>query len=131
MIGPNGVSRATTVRSNHQRTRTRSWRSVIWLAGSDETSNKSLDAARKLVPPQAMSALRPMAKNGSPGPIRPTALKDGDLTPASTHRLGRKMPRWGSLAISAPPVALRVPATAKELLPDRLRPVRMSPSSAN
>ena len=72
-----------------------------------------------LVPPQAMCGLRPMAKIGRPGAISPTAWQEGERTPAISQTLGMKMPRWGSLAMSAPPVALRRPATATLLLPDR------------
>ena len=46
--------------------------------------------------------------------------------PATSQVLGRKMPRWGSLAMIAAPVALLCGATARLLLPERLAP----PSSA-
>ncbi len=89
MSGPQGVSRTSTSRSNHHRTRIVSRRVVICASLRPEASYSSLEAARMLVPPQAIQGLRPRAKKGRPGGISPTACSDGDLTPASSHRLGR------------------------------------------
>ena len=50
--------------------------------------------------------------------------------PAITHRLGMVTPRWGSLAIMAPPLAERDGATAKELEPDRTTPLSRLKNSA-
>ena len=72
-IGPQRVSRTLAWPSIHQRTRMRSRLSAISESGTPPASTRSLEAARKFVPPQAMCGLRPMAKTGSPGPISPTA----------------------------------------------------------
>ena len=48
-------------------------RVVICSGGRSLMSNRSLLAARRLVPPQAIWALRPTATNGRPGTIKPTA----------------------------------------------------------
>ncbi len=124
--GPCGVTRTWRSALNHRRWRMR----TVWVrnssAGRVETSNRSDDAARMLVPPQAMSALRPIARNGSPGTISPTAWKDGDRIPAASHTLGWISPRCGSEPISAPPVADRRAATATVFDPARPLPARMS-----
>ena len=86
--GPKGDSRTVTVRSTPQRTRMRSRRSAIDCLGKSETSNKSLLAACKFVPPQAIFGLRPDATNGKPGIINPTTWKEGDLYPAMRNGLG-------------------------------------------
>ena len=69
--GPHSVSRISISWSNHQRTAMRSRRAVI--AAPSSTSRSSLEAARMLVPPHAIQGLRPIAKNGSPGTMSPTA----------------------------------------------------------
>ena len=82
------------------------------------------------VPPQAMCALRPSPKIGSPAGISPTASSEGERTPARIQRLGRVTPRCGSAASIAPPPALRDGATTTLLLPDRLNPSSNPASTA-
>jgi hypothetical protein len=73
MIGPWAVSRSTMSRGRDQRTAMRTGRSAISLAGNSETSNNSLLAACKFVPPQAIHGLRPIAMIGMLGIISPAA----------------------------------------------------------
>ena len=74
MIGPCTVSRSTMSRGRDQRTAIRTRRSEISLGGSCETSNISLLRACRLVPPQAIHGLRPIAMTGMPGIISPATL---------------------------------------------------------
>ena len=76
-IGPYGVSRMTASVSNHQRTPIRAFRSVMRCAGNALTSNRSLDAARICVPPQAIWGVLPMAKTGTPRSHQPNHVVGG------------------------------------------------------
>ena len=52
----------------------RTWKERTRISfGNCETSTRSLVAAWRLVPPQAIHGLRPEAMKGSPGSISPTA----------------------------------------------------------
>ena len=73
MTGPYAVSRNTSSRGRDQRTASRKRRSVISLAGKSETSSNSLLMAWRLVPPQAIHGLRPIAIAGMPGIINPVS----------------------------------------------------------
>ena len=73
MTGPWGLSRMLTFRDPAQRTLIVSTRALNASFGNCETSTRSLVAAWRLVPPQAIHGLRPEAMKGSPGSISPTA----------------------------------------------------------
>src|SRR5687767_10342746 len=93
--------------------------------GKPETSNRSEEAARRLVPPQAMSGFRPSPMIGRPGTIIPTRWKEGERIPTSIHRFGKDRPRCGSEASIAAPEALRAGAIATALLPAREKPAKI------
>jgi hypothetical protein len=78
MMGPSAVSRISSSRVPANRTRRRSRRMVMADAGRPEASNRSLLAACRLVPPQAIQAFLPIRTAGIPGVMNPTAWYDGE-----------------------------------------------------
>ena len=71
--GPSGVVRTRRLALNQKRWRMVASLSVKAEGGRRDTSNRSDEAARRLVPPHATPGLRPRPMMGSPGTIIPTA----------------------------------------------------------
>jgi hypothetical protein len=128
--GPSGEVRTRLFAPNQKRCRMVVSLSSSAEGGKRDTSNRSEEAARRFVPPQATSGLRPRPMMGRPGTIIPAAWKDGERIPMTSQRLGSDRPRCGSEASSGAPDALREGATATALLPLRDTPERMVPSAA-
>ena len=55
---------------------------------------------------------------------KPHYVIRGDCAPSMSQALGREISRCGSLAMSAPPLVLFAGDKTRELLPERLRPVK-------
>src|SRR5579863_10715491 len=69
--------------------------------------------------PHAIRRLWPITITGCPGRVTPAMSRVGEVSCASYQMLGSPNPRCGSLDSNACPVALRLGATAHELLPDK------------
>ncbi len=69
-----------------------------------------------VVKPHARSALCPMRTKGMPGTVTRLACSSGAFSSSWYHTEGRVGARWGSLASSATPPAVRGPVTAQPLL---------------
>src|SRR5271155_4857401 len=81
---------------------------------------RSLQSPVELVKPHATSPLLPATSQGTPGSVTPArrcARVSRHAIAARYQMLGADRPRCMSLATTAPPPAVRRPATAQLLLP--------------